>query len=63
MYLLPFAVFYMNIALLSHCYEQDTLGLGYIPPTTRVDLGFSLIRNVRRKAHTEKTVRQKSDRF
>ena len=33
---------------------MDTLGLGCILPTTRVDWGLSPIRNVRRKAHYDK---------
>ncbi|MBQ6875340.1 MAG: hypothetical protein IJN46_03775, partial [Lachnospiraceae bacterium] len=34
---------------------HDTLGLGYILPTTRADLGLSPFRNVRRKAHIRNT--------
>ncbi|MBS6821434.1 MAG: hypothetical protein KH210_07525, partial [Roseburia sp.] len=33
----------------------DTLGLGCILPTTRADWGLSPVRNVRRKAHIEKS--------
>ncbi|MBR2036782.1 MAG: hypothetical protein IKA09_03545, partial [Lachnospiraceae bacterium] len=40
---------------------HDTLGLGYILPTTRADLGLSPFRNVRRKAHiTISTTRSKT---